>query len=129
MTEPDTGPTLSATDKLNLLRTLHADPGYGARLGRSGRAQLLARLGPGWAARRALSELIRGQAVDDLDEALQLAGDLLSDVQNAWCLGDLVQHWALDETELERVLQAARNPAAASRLRGRHGRRGSSRGA
>ena len=129
VTEPDTGPTLSAAEKLGLLRTLRADPGYGARLGRAGRAQLLVRLGPGWAARRALSELIRGQAVDDLDEALQLAGDLLSDVQNAWCLGDLVQHWALDETELERVLQAARNPAAASRLRGRHGRRGSSRGA
>jgi len=127
--EPHTAraPVLSATEKLGLLRTLRADPGYGARLGRSGRAHLLSRLGPGWAARRALGELIRGQAVDDLDEALWLTEHLHSDVQKAWCLGDLVQHWALDETELERVLRAAPGPAATNRLRRRHARQGSSR--
>jgi len=127
--EPHTAraPVLSATEKLGLLRTLRADRGYGARLGRSGRAHLLSCLGPGWAARRALGELIRAQAVDDLDEALWLTGHLRSDVQKAWCLGDLVQHWALDETELEQVLRAAPGPAATNRLRRRHARQGSSR--
>ncbi len=121
---PDTtrAPTLTAAEKLGLLRTLRADPGYGARLGRSGRAQLLARLGSGWATRRALSELIRGQAVEDLDEALRLTGHLHSEVQKTWCLGDLVQYWALDEPELERVLRAARSPATSARLRRRHAR-------
>ncbi len=122
-------PTLSATEKLGLLRALRDEPGYGARLGRSGRAELLVRLGPGSAARRALSELIRGRAVDDLDEALRLTGNLQSEVQKTWCLGDLVQHWTLDEAALERVVRAARNPATGRRLRCRHARQGSSRGA
>ena len=116
-------PATSAAEKLGLLRELRDDPGFGARLGRSGRAQLLARLSPGWAARRALSELIRGGAIDGLDEALRLTGALHSDVQKAWCLGDLVQHWPLDETALERILRVAPSPAAISRLRRRHARR------
>jgi len=120
-------PALSAAEKLGVLRALRADPGYGTRLGRSGRAELLARLGPGWAARRGLSELIRGQGVSNLDEVLQLTGNLHSEVQKAWCLGDLVEHWALSETELERVLRAAPGPAATNRLRARHARQGSSR--
>ena len=122
-------PTLSATEKLGVLRALRDDPGYGARLGRSGRAQLLARLGPGSAARRALSALIRSRAVDDLDEALRLTGTLHSEVQKTWCLGDLVQHWTLDEAELERVVRTARSSAATNRLRRRYARQSSSRGA
>ena len=65
----------------------------------------------------------------DLDEALRLTANLHSDTQKAWCLGDLVQHWALAETELELVLGAACSPTAASRLRRRHARQGRSRSA
>ena len=51
--------------------------------------------------------MIREGALEGLDEALELATLLESDVQRAWCLGDLVQHWQLDNEQLNRVLDAA----------------------
>ncbi len=107
---------LSAAERLAELRRLRGPSRHGDRLGRAGRARLLDRLGPGWAARRALSQLIEDRAIEDLDEALALVGRLESAVQRSWCLADLVQHWELDEVDTERVLQAAPSPAARRRL-------------
>ena len=109
----------TAVDRLRILHRLRsggvgidtADPGQ--------RAHLVASLGPGWAARRALSEMISAGTIADLEEALRLARGLSSGAQQSWCLGDIVARWELDELQLERVLEAAPSPAARRRLESR----------
>ena len=110
---------LSAAARLAELRNLRALPGEGVELGPEGRARLLERLGPGWARRSGLSQLIRTGSLQGLDEALDLIDGLDTPVQKSWCLGDLVQHWDLGEAEITRVLDAAPTPAARRRLQGR----------
>ena len=73
-------------------------------------------LGGGWAARRALSALIRERVLTDLDEALELIGHLDGDAARGWCLGDLLHSWPLDGGERRRVLAAAPSPAWRRRL-------------
>lgn len=117
---PDREPSgrlTSAADRMAALRTLRK--GGGASGGAAERARLLARLGPGWASRRGLTEMIRSLALDSLDEALGLIATLDTDAQRAWCLGDLVQHWPLDDDEIERLLDAAPTAAARRRLQRR----------
>ena len=90
------------------------------------RAALLDRLAGGWAARRALSQLIRREQIHDLDEALWLVERLDSPFRRTWCLGDLVASWNLSVEEIERVVSAAPTPAAGRRLRSRSRHPGSS---
>jgi len=82
----------------------------------------LHRLGGGWRARRLLGVWIREGKISNIEEALELAGVLDSDSQRSWFLGDLVQHWALEEAELAQVLAAAPSPRARQRLQDRHTR-------
>ncbi len=106
----------SARERLGILRGLNADPESGAELGREGRAELIERLGGGWASRRALSLLIRSRGVETLSEALALIDLLDTATRQAWCLADLIAEWDLDEAERERVLDAAPTEAARRRL-------------
>jgi hypothetical protein len=117
-TLPAPSPTapLSSRERLARLRALHVRPERATALGPEARAALLDALGPGWAARRALSQLLRSGAVSDLAEALALVERLRSPVQRSWCLGDLVAHWHLDAEEQQRVLDAAPSAGARRRL-------------
>jgi hypothetical protein len=63
--------------------------------------------------------MIRTRSLDDLDEALELVGTLARPGQQAWCLGDLLEHWALGPGEAERVVALAPTDAAHRRLRSR----------
>jgi len=89
---------------------------------RAERLRLVTASGTGWRRRRLLGELIRERELDGLDEALELAVLLESDVQRAWCLGDLVQHWPLDEGQVQEVLDAAPSASVRSRLQARYER-------
>ena len=108
----------SAIERMAALRALHRK-GSGSAPNAAGRARFLARLGPGWASRRGLTEMIRAGALEDLDEALALIQRLETDVQRTWCLGDLVEHWELGAQEIAAVLAAAPTHAARRRLAGR----------
>jgi hypothetical protein len=113
----------TARARLAALRRLREEPGHAERLGREGRARLLLRLGGGWPARRAVSELIRSGSFDDLDEALASIERLDTPARRAWCLGDLLERGALDERAAERILAAAPSPAARRRLERRQAAR------
>ena len=89
---------------------------------RAERRGLVTASGTAWRQRRFLGELIRERELESLDEALDLAALIESDVQRAWCLGDLVQHWPLDREQLERVLAAAPSVSVRGRLMRRHER-------
>lgn len=106
----------TATGRLRVLRALQQSDRPGAELGRDGRAALLGSLAGSWAARRALSRMIRTRALDDLDEALDLIRKLAHTSQQSWCLADLLAYWKLDPTQRERVLRAAPTDAARRRL-------------
>jgi hypothetical protein len=121
--DPDT-PSVSASSvrgesPLQILRTLQLSERPGADLGRTGRAQLIDFLGGGWASRRALSRMIAARTLEGIDEALDLIRQIRSTSQQAWGLGDLLQHWDLDSVELDRVLAAAPTGAARRRLSAR----------
>ena len=120
---PRAAAQLSAAASLAELRRLRDSPDHGARLGADGRALMLDRLRVGWARRRGLSQLIRGRSLDGVDEALRLIGKLETPVQRSWCLGDLIQHWDLDDSEAARVLDAAPSQATRRRLQRRAQRR------
>jgi len=98
------------------LRALQGDPDAVRAIGREGRRALVARLGGGWASRRALSRMIQARALEDLDEALALLAAVDSPVARIWCLGDLLDGWPLAAGEIERVLAAAPSEAARRRL-------------
>jgi len=108
--------SLSAVQRLRELRELRENPAGVAALGAAGRAELVANLGPGWAARRAVSELIRGGVVTGVDESLGLIAQLDTPVRQSWCLGVLIDHVRLSAAERERVLEAAPTAAARRRL-------------
>ena len=108
--------TLSAVESLRALRRLSRGETAVSHGGQASRAALVGSLGPGWAARRAVSSMIRSRLAADLDEALALIRRLPSASQQTWCLGDLLQHWQLDAAALARVLGAAPTEAARSRL-------------
>jgi hypothetical protein len=110
------GLPLSAVQRLRELRELRENPAGVAALGAAGRAELVAKLGPGWASRRAVSELIRGGAVTGVDESLRLIAQLDTPVRQSWCLGVLIDHMRLSAAERERVLEAAPTAAARRRL-------------
>lgn len=107
---------LTAAQRLRELRELRQNPAGVAALGVSGRAELVAKLGPGWASRRAVSELIRGGAVTGVDESLRLIAQLDTPTRRSWCLGVLIDHMKLSGAERERVLDAAPTAAARRRL-------------
>ena len=113
---------LSAVERLVLLRELSREPGAAASLGPEGRARLLERIGSGWAGRRALTQMIRDHSLEDLDEALLLAERLGSPVQQGWCLGDLLEHWELDDADRRKVIEAASSDASRRRLERRSAR-------
>lgn len=115
---------LSARDRLRTLRALQGDPAAARALGREGRRALVARLGGGWASRRALSRMIEARALEDLDEALALLAAVDSPVAKTWCLRDLLEAWPLAPGEVERVLAAAPSEAARRRLERRFARPG-----
>jgi len=104
---------LSAVESLRALRQLSSGE---SALSRAERAELIGSLGSGWAARRAVSSMIRSHSVTDLDEALALIRRLTSATQQVWCLGDLLQHWQLDGAGRGRVLAAAPTEVAKNRL-------------
>ena len=108
--------TLSAVESLRALRRLSRGEAAVSHGGQASRAALVGSLGPGWAARRAVSSMIRSRFAADLDEALALIRRLPTASQQTWCLGDLLQHWQLDAAALARVLGAAPTEAARSRL-------------
>jgi hypothetical protein len=83
------------------------------------RLQRLAAIGGGWRARRLLGLWIREQHLDDLDEALALAEQLVTASDFTWCLADIVQHWPLDDSELAAVLDAAPSASVRRRLQRR----------
>lgn len=105
--------TLSPVESLRALRRLSSGETASSR---AGRAALVGSLGSGWAARRAVSSIIRLRSATDLEEALALIRRLPTATQRTWCLGDLLQHWQLDEDARERVLAAAPTEAAKGRL-------------
>ncbi|MCP4201236.1 MAG: hypothetical protein GY769_04805 [bacterium] len=113
--------TLSAVDSLRALRRLASGETASSP---AGRAAMIASLGSGWAARRAVSSMIRSRSAADLDEALALIRSLASATEQTWCLGDLLQHWQLDDVGRERVLAAAPTEAARRRLARRAARAG-----
>ncbi len=108
--------TLSAVESLRALRRLSRGETAISHGGQASRAALVGSLGSGWAARRAVSSMIRSRFAADLDEALALIRRLPTASQQTWCLGDLLQHWQLDAAALARVLGAAPTEAARSRL-------------
>ncbi len=110
-TADEEGP--SGIESLRVLRRLARG---GATTTRADRAATVRGLSSGWAARRAVTSLIRSRSVESLDEALALIGDLPTATQQSWCLGDLVEYWDLDEVGLRRVLAAAPTEAAKRRL-------------
>lgn len=107
---------LSAIESLRALRRLANGQVSPTR---SGRAAMIDSLASGWAARRALTSIIRSHSVADLDEALALIRRLPGATQQTWCLGDLIQYWNLDEGGRRRVLAAAPTEADRRRLKGR----------
>ena len=104
---------LSGVDSLRLLRRLSSGQISSTR---AGRAAMVGSLASGWAARRAVSSIIRSHSVADVDEALALIRRLPTATQQTWCLGDLVQHWDLDDDARGRVLAAAPTESVRSRL-------------
>jgi hypothetical protein len=104
---------LSAVESLRVLRRL-SDGRVSSTP--AGRAAMVGGLGSGWAARRAVTAIIRSHSVDDLGEALALIRGLPTAAQQIWCLGDLVQFWDLDDDERSRVLAAAPTESARRRL-------------
>jgi hypothetical protein len=104
--------------RLHLLRALDRQEQPGAGMSRAERIGLIESLGGGWASRRALSCLIRRGGVPDLDEALELVGRLGRPMQQAWCLGDLLERDDLTPADVDRILAAA--PTAAVRRRLQH---------
>lgn len=112
---------LSAVDSMRILRQLASGDAASTR---AGRAALVESLSSGWAARRAVSALIRSHAAADLGEALALVRQLPTDTQRTWCLGDLVEFWDLDEEARRSVLAAAPTDAARRRLARRAQRAG-----
>lgn len=113
--------TLSAIESL---RTLQRLSGGKVAPSRTSRAALVGSLGSGWAARRAVSSMIRSHALGDVDEALALISRLPNPTQRVWCLGDLLQHWQLDDDARRRVLAAAPTQTAKRRLTQRGARAG-----
>jgi hypothetical protein len=113
--------TLSAVESLHTLQRLSSGKLASSR---TSRAALVGSLGSGWAARRAVSSMIRSHAVADVGEALDLIRSLPKSTQQAWCLGDLLQHWQLDDDARKHVLAAAPTPAAKRRLTQRGARAG-----
>ncbi|MEE8139112.1 MAG: hypothetical protein V3T81_09645 [Thermoanaerobaculia bacterium] len=111
-----TDPLLSAVSRLRQLQDLRLGADAVAAMDRAGRSRLLSRLGPGWASRRGVSQMIRSRSLADLDEALHLIGHLASPAQQSWCLGDLLAHWELEGRDLEKLLDAAPTPASRRRL-------------
>jgi hypothetical protein len=107
---------LTAVQRLRELRELRQNPAGVAALGVSGRAELVAKLGSGWASRRAVSELIRGGALTGVDESLRLIARLDTPARRSWCLGVLIDNVKLSAAERERVLEAAPTAAARRRL-------------
>lgn len=105
--------TLSAVESLRVLRRLSSGETASSR---AGRAELVGSLGSGWAARRAVSSMILSRSAADLDEALALIRRLPTATHQSWCLGDLLQHWELDDQARARVLAAAPTKAAKRRL-------------
>lgn len=89
---------------------------------RAERRRMMLAATAGWRRRRFLGEWIREGELESLDEALSLAALLESDAQHTWCLGDLVQHWPLEDDQLERVLAAAPSTSARTRLLTRYER-------
>jgi hypothetical protein len=110
---------VAASQSLRELRELHRNPAGVAALGADGRAELVARLGSGWASRRAVSAMIRSGAVAGVDEALQLIAGLDTPARRNWCLGVLLDSFELTEGERERVLEAVPSAAARRRLAAR----------
>jgi len=104
---------LSAVQSFRVLRRLSSGQVSSTR---AGRAAMVGSLGSGWAARRAVSSIIRSHSVANLDEALALIRQLPAATQRTWCLGDLVQYWDLDDDARSRVLAAAPTKSARSRL-------------
>ena len=104
---------LSAVEALRVLRRLSSGRVSSTP---AGRAAMVGSLGSGWAARRAVTSIIRSHSADDLDEALALIRRLPTATQQTWCLGDLVQFWDLDDDERSRVLAAAPTESARNRL-------------
>lgn len=107
---------IDGVGRLRRLRQLSAEDRPGASLGRAGRGRLIASLGGGWASRRALTRMILGRSLDDLDEALGLITGLARPMQQTWCLVDLLEGWDLDADQVARVLAAAPTDAARRRL-------------
>jgi hypothetical protein len=105
--------TLTAIESLRALRRLSTGADVSSR---SDREALVSRLGSGWAARRAVSAMIRLKTIADLDEALAIVRRLPTATQQSWCLGDILQHWHLDNADRERVLAAAPTTTAKRRL-------------
>ena len=98
------------------------EPELAEREARSERRRLVTAAAAGWRRRRLLGGLIREGQLAGLEEALELAALLESDVQRAWCLADLVQHWSLDEEQVARLLDAAPSASVRGRLLRRLGR-------
>jgi len=108
----DRGP-LSAVESLSVLRQLSAGEAPSTR---AGRAAMVRSLTSGWAARRAVSSIIRSHSAADLSEALALIRQLPTAAQQIWCIGDLVEHWDLEDGERRRVLAEAPTDSARRRL-------------
>lgn len=109
-------PVTNGLERMRLLRRLRDDQHPGAALGRAGRQSLIASLGGGWASRRALSSMIRGDSLEDVDEGLALISQLERSGQRVWCLADLLELVRLDSDARERVLSAAPSDASRRRL-------------
>lgn len=112
---------LSAVEALHALRRLATGD---APPTRADRAALVGSLGSGWAARRAVSSMIRSGTGIDLEEALALIQRLSAPSHRTWCLADLLEHEQLDEEERARVLALAPTEAAKRRLARRVARAG-----
>lgn len=115
---PERAPALdfpTSRQRLRALRSLRT-PGHAERLGSETRRRWIEGLAGNWAGRRALSAMIKDQAITDVDEALALIALLARDSDKLWCLIDWIETRPVEDADRTRILDAAPTPTARRRL-------------
>ena len=84
----------------------------------------LSRLPSGWARRRVLERVLRGEAGEDLDRALELVERFAEPAERLWCLTALAARHPRSREEWNRLIAAADTAATRRRLEMRRRRAG-----